>query len=130
MKEVSTFSPHDGHIESVVIGVEQVKVSFQTWNCLELVLVFDNVVDVKSHCLSTDIDDFFIQEITIETEERMEMSFFQYAFLSVWDKAPILCISAKSMKIYEVGSAQNDNAALLDVGLDYLGRQVPRQLTF
>ena len=123
MKEVSTFSPHDGHIESVVIGVEQVKVSFQTWNCLELVLVFNDVVDVKSHYMSTDIDDFSIQEITIETEERTETGFFQYAFLSAWENIPILCISAKSMIIYEVGNAQNNNAALLDVGLDYLGRQ-------
>lgn len=32
MKELNTFSECDGHIESVLIGCETVKVSFQTWD--------------------------------------------------------------------------------------------------
>ncbi len=123
MRELADFSSHDGHIESIVIGAEQVKVSFQTWNCMEMVLIFDSVLEVFSTATMTDIGDFSVTATEIQTEDGLEGGFFSYTFWESWDNDCILRIVAKSMKIYEVGCAQNDSAALLDVGLDYLGGQ-------
>lgn len=62
MRELADFSSHDGHIESIVIGAEQVKVSFQTWNCMELVLIFDSVIEVFSTATMTDRRPFELWE--------------------------------------------------------------------
>lgn len=115
MREIDTFSPHDGYIESVVIGVGQAKVSFQTWDCRELVLVFDEVAEVWSGAVLTDISDFTV----VETENGG----FSYTFLDAWDDVPVLRIAAKPLKIYETGQAQREDTALFDVGTDYLGGQ-------
>lgn len=123
MRELSDFSSQDGHIESVVVGVGQVKVSFQTWNCVELVLIFDDVVEIHNIPTMTDIGDFSVIPTEIEIEDRLEKDFFLYTFLGSWDNDPILCITAKSMKIYEVGYAFSNDTALFDVGRDYVGKQ-------
>lgn len=41
----------------------------------------------------------------------------------LWDNDPVLYITARSMKIYEVGYAPSNDTALFDVGLDYIGDQ-------
>lgn len=115
MSELTDFSPNDGHIESVVIGVDQVKVSFQTWNCQELVLVFDDVGEVWSNASMMDVDRLDISEV--------EKGRFSYSFIDPWDDLLILRLTARTMRIYEVGQAKKENAALFDVGMDYLGRQ-------
>lgn len=123
MKELSDFSPHDGHIESIVVGVGQVKISFQTWNCAKLVLIFDDVIEIRSIAAMTDIGDFSVIATEIEIEGRTEKDFFSYTFLGTWDNDPVLYITARSMKIYEVGYAPSNDTALFDVGLDYIGDQ-------
>ena len=115
MREIDTFSPHDGHIESVVIGIGQAKVSFQTWDCRELVLVFDEAAEVGSRAVLTDISNFTVAET--------EHGGLSYTFLDAWDEVPVLCIAAKSLKIYEAGQAQREDTALFNVGTDYLGGQ-------
>ncbi len=123
MRELSDFPSHDGHIESVVVGVGQVKVSFQTWNCFELVLIFDDVIEVYSIAAMTDIGDFSVIATEVEIETGLEKDFFSYTFLDAWDNNPVLQITAKSMKVYEVGCAPSNDTALFDVGLDYVGEQ-------
>lgn len=115
MKELADFSPSDGHIESIVIGVEQVKVSFQTWNCKELVLIFDNVGEVWSRASMMNVDRLDIKEA--------EEGKFDYSFVDPWDDLLVLRVTARSMRIYEVGQAKEENTALFDVGTEYLGRQ-------
>ena len=120
---MAAFSSHDGHIESIVIGAGQVKVSFQTWNCIELVLIFDDVAEVFNTATMTDIGDFSVIKTGIQTEDGLAGGGFSDTFIGSWDNDCILRIVAKSMKIYELGCAQNDSVALFDVGLDYLGGQ-------
>lgn len=47
MKECSSFPECDGHIESILIGYDTVKVSFQTWDARKLVLIYQDVKSVK-----------------------------------------------------------------------------------
>lgn len=93
--------------------------SFQTWDCRELVLVFDEVAEVWSIAVLTDISDFTI----VETENGG----FSYTFLDAWDNVPVLRIAAKPLKIYETGQAQRKNTALFDVGTDYLRGQSAKE---
>ncbi len=59
IEKKETFPDADVHIESILIGVEQVKVSFQTWDCRKLVLIFDNVEMItSSHSTYGDIGEF------------------------------------------------------------------------
>ena len=69
-----------GGFENIFNGAEMIREPRVWYEGKKHLLVFDNVVDVKSHNMSTDIDDFSIQEIAIETEERMEVSFFNMLF--------------------------------------------------
>lgn len=102
MRELSDFSSHDGHIERVIVDTGQVKVSFQTWNCADLVLIFDDVTEVYSTASMADIGNFSAITTEIEIEDRAEKDFFLYTFLDAWDNTPVLRVTAKSMKIYEV----------------------------
>lgn len=47
MKELKLFSECDGHIESILIGYSNVKVSFQTWDCRKLVLIYNEVESIN-----------------------------------------------------------------------------------
>ena len=42
--KIDQFPSDDGHIESVLIGCETVKVSFQTWNMRALVVIFRRLI--------------------------------------------------------------------------------------
>lgn len=48
MKKVDSFPAADGHIESILIGAWKVKVSFQTWDRRQLVLIYSDVKNVIS----------------------------------------------------------------------------------
>ena len=62
-----SFPAEDGHIESILIGVDQVKVSFQTWDSRKLVLIFEHAgAIVSSHSVYEDIGRF---EISSEGSE-------------------------------------------------------------
>ena len=72
-----SFPAEDGHIESILIGVDQVKVSFQTWDSRKLVLIFDNAgAIVSSHSVYGDIGRF---EISSDGSELKK-----YIFYSAW----------------------------------------------
>lgn len=118
-KELTTFPSDDGHIESVLVGVGQVKVSFQTWDCRKLVLIYfseDAVIKVISNFSCNDIGKYHI--------ECLNDGQFKYTFYDAWEQMPVLTIIANSIKIYEVGTHADINAALFDVTIDYIGNQI------
>lgn len=118
MKELSSFPSEDGHIESILIGVDTVKVSFQTWDARQLVLLFENVCSVEAHhAVYGDIGAY--EECTIDGETK------QYCFYDSWDDGEkvVLKIQAESLRIYQVGNSGAVNSALFDVGYDYIGNQ-------
>lgn len=116
-----SFSSADGHIESVLIGVEQVKISFQTWDAKKLVLIFDNVETViSSHSVYGDIGSFEI--ISVKDELK------KYIFYSSWndengEDKEVLSIEAEKMEIFQVGTEAKINSAVFDVGYEYVGDQ-------
>ena len=58
-RKKDSFPAEDGHIESILIGVDQVKVSFQTWDSRKLIFIFDNVdIIISSHSVYGDISGF------------------------------------------------------------------------
>ena len=61
-----------GGFENIFNGAEMIREPRVWYESKKNFLVFDNVVDVKSHNMSTDIDDFSIQEIAIETEKSLK----------------------------------------------------------
>lgn len=116
-----SFPAEDGHIESILIGVDQVKVSFQTWDSRKLVLIFNNVETIiSSHAVYGDIGGFEVAEGKNELKN--------YAFYSAWydengkDKE-VLSIEAEQMDIYQVGTSADINSAMYDVGYEYMGDQ-------
>ena len=116
-----SFPAEDGHIESVLIGVDQVKVSFQTWDSRNLVLIFDNVeIIISSHSVYGDIDRFEV----ISGRNRLK----KYNFYSSWydenkEEQEVLSIEAEKMEIFQVGIEAKINSALFDVGDEYVGNQ-------
>ena len=102
MKQELSFQAEDGHIESVLVEVQEVKVSFQDWTGRQLVLLFHNVEEFhgldgsKQSILSQDIGDFVTKKIDDE--------FSEYCFIGAWDSNAFLKIKGKSMEIYEVGT--------------------------
>lgn len=116
-----SFPAEDGHIESVLIGVDQVKVSFQTWDSRKLVLIFDNVETIiSSHSVYGDIGRFEIVSGRNELEK--------YVFYSAWydenrEEQEVLAIEAEKMEIFQVGIGAEINSAIFDVGYEYVGDQ-------
>ena len=43
----NSFPVADGHIESILIGCDDVKVSFQSWNAKKIVIIFRNCCGVN-----------------------------------------------------------------------------------
>lgn len=118
MKKIDSFSAADGHIESILIGAWQIKISFQTWDSRQLVLIFNDVDNViSSEAVYYDIDTYHIEQIDNDK--------FCYTFYSSAELKVILTIYAGKMEIYETGKVASDiNSALFDVGYDYIGDQI------
>ncbi len=120
IEKKSSFPAEDGHIESILIGVDTVKVSFQTWDARKLVLIFQNVETVwSSHSVYGDISGF---------ETACGDTFKKYIFYSAWydkenEDKQVLLIEAENMKIVQVGDGAKLNSAVFDVGYEYIGNQ-------
>ena len=115
MKELKVFPECDGHIERIVIGYRSVKVSFQTWNCRKLVLIYDEVESINDQSS-------VFRDIGLYEKTKSENEFTKYSFYDTDDNL-ILDILAKYIKIFEVGDTADINNALFDVGYDYIGNQ-------
>lgn len=117
-KKLDGFNAADGHIESILIGFDEVKVSFQTYNEKALVIIFRDCEKVTAkNAVYDDVGDFYINKI----DDKMN----EYVFIDSDTEEKTLEIISGDMGIYEVGTSVDINAALFDVGLDYLGNQVP-----
>lgn len=121
IEERDSFPAEDGHIESILIGVDQVKISYQTWDSRKLVFIFDNVeMVISSHSVYGDIGRFEVV--------AGKNSVSKYIFYSAWydenrDEQQVLSIEAEKMKIYQVGTGADMNSAIFDVGYEYIGDQ-------
>ena len=121
LEKKDSFPAEDGHIESILIGVDQVKISFQTWDCKKLVIIFDNVEKVIStQSVYGDIGEFQVS--------NGENGLKKYIFYSSWydengEDKEVLSIEAEKMEIFQVGTGAEINSALFDVGYDYIGNQ-------
>jgi len=124
VRKLDSFPAEDGHIESVLVGVQEVKVSFQDWRARKLVIIFHGVeefhgFDSSEQCIIyQDIGEFIIQKIENEINE--------YSFIGAWDESAFLKIKGKYMEIYEVGIAYDTNSALFEIDLNYIGNQLPQ----
>lgn len=121
IEKKDSFPAEDGHIESILIGVDQVKVSFQTWDSKKLVFIFDNVEKViSSHSVYGDIGEFQV----ISNKSGLK----KYIFYSAWyeeneHEKEVLSIEAEKMEIFQVGLGADINSAIFDVGYEYIGNQ-------
>ena len=121
IEKKDSFPAEDGHIESILIGVDQVKVSFQTWDSRKLVFIFDNVDTVlSSHSVYGDISEFKV----IPNKDNVK----KYIFYSAWydenrEDKEVLSIEAEKMEIFQVGIGAEINSAIFDVGYEYVGEQ-------
>lgn len=121
IEKKDSFPAEDGHIESILIGVDQVKVSFQTWDSRKLIFIFDNVdIIISSHSVYGDISGFKV----ISGENK----FKKYIFYSEWydengEDKEVLSIEAEKMEIFQVGTGAEINSAIFDVGYEYVGEQ-------
>ncbi len=115
------FPAEDGHIESILIGAGQVKVSFQTWDARKFVLIFENVERIVStHAVYGDISRY---EVLSGSDKGT-----RYIFYSTWhdedqEEKGVLWIDAEKMEIFQVGIEAELNAAIFDVGYGYVGGQ-------
>lgn len=120
-KKLDSFPSEDGHIESILIGFDKVKVSFQTWDSKKLVLLFYNVENIiSSNSVYGDIGEFKIVAGSTELKK--------YIFYSSWsdqnnEYTKVLQIEAQKMEIFQTGTNAEINSALFDVGYDYIGDQ-------
>ena len=122
MTEKTFFSSNDGHIESIIIGVCQVKVSFQTWDGTQLVLIFNGAENVtSSNSVYCDMGEFYVRE----QADGLNRYIFEDAWGDSENHAPKICleIEARELKIYEAGKSEDINSALFDVGTDFVGGQ-------
>ena len=123
VRKLVSFPAEDGHIESVLVGVQEVKVSFQDWRGSKLVILFHDVeefhgIDSSEQCiLNQDIGEF----ITC----KLDKEFNEYRFVGAWDKNTFLKIKGKRMEIYEVGTTKYVDAALFELDLSFIGNQLP-----
>lgn len=115
MRELKNFPECDGHIESILIGLRVVKVSFQTWDSRKLALVYYDVESVEEQ-------NSVFGDIAQYTETKMENGFIKYSFEDSYGHV-VLNIFAKSIRIFKVGNDADINCALFDVGFDYIGNQ-------
>lgn len=121
IEKKDSFPAEDGHIESILIGVDRVKISFQTWDSRKLVLIFDNVEKViSSHSVYGDIGGFQVRSD--------ENALKKYIFYSAWYDEngvdqEVLLIEAEKMEIFQVGIGAEINSAVFDVGYEYVGNQ-------
>lgn len=121
LEKKDSFPAADGHIESILIGVDQVKISFQTWDSKKLVFIFDNVERViSSHSVYGDIGEF--------QESYSGNGLKKYIFYSAWydengEDKEVLSIEAEKMEIFQVGIGAEINSAVFDVGYEYVGNQ-------
>ena len=116
--QCDTFPAEDGHIESILIGADSLKVSFQTWNSRKLFLIYEEIGEVVScNAVYGDIDKYQV----IDLEEGRK----RHLFYSSWwgEEKVVLSINAKDVKIFQVGSDGGNNSALFDVGYEYIGEQ-------
>lgn len=101
IKKLDSFPAEDGHIESVLIGVQVIKVSFQDWKGRRLVIIFQDTLEIQGYdseeqsILYQDIGEFSVKELGNELKE--------YRFIGAWDDKAFLSIKAKAIEIYEVG---------------------------
>ena len=111
---MNSFPAEDGHIESILIGCSDVKISFQTWNEKALVIIFrDCEKIVSANSVYGDIGMFQC--------EYAENNINSYSFYDALTNEILLNILAKRIEIYEVGTTGNINGALFDVGYEYIG---------
>ncbi len=121
LEKKDSFPAADGHIESILIGVDQVKISFQTWDSKKLVFIFDNVERViSSHSVYGDIGEF--------QESYSGNGLKKYIFYSAWydengEDKEVLSIEAEKMEIFQVGIGAEINSAVFNVGYEYVGNQ-------
>lgn len=121
IKKLDSFPAEDGHIESVLIGVQVIKVSFQDWMGRRLVIIFQDALEFQGYdsgeqsILYQDIGEFSVRELENELKE--------YRFVGSWDDKAFLSIKAKSIEIFEVGVITDWNTALFEMDLEYIGGQ-------
>ena len=121
IKKLDSFPAEDGHIESVLIGVQVIKVSFQDWKGRRLVIIFQDTLEIQEYdseeqsILYQDISEFSVKELGNELKE--------YRFIGAWDDNAFLSIKAKAIEIYEVGAIIDWNTALFEMDLEYIGGQ-------
>lgn len=119
--KLDSFPVEDGHIESVLIGVQVIKVSFQDWKGRRLVIIFQDTLGIQGcdseeqSILYQDIGEFSVKELGNELKE--------YRFVGAWDDKAFLNIKAKAIEIYEVGAITDWNTALFEMDLEYIGGQ-------
>ena len=119
--KLDSFPAEDGHIESVLIGVQVIKVSFQDWKGRRLVIIFQDTLGIQGcdseeqSILYQDIGEFSVKELGNELKE--------YRFVGAWDDKAFLNIKAKAIEIYEVGAITDWNTALFEMDLEYIGGQ-------
>ena len=123
VKKLDSFAPEDGHIESVLVGVQKLKVSFQDWRGKQLVILFHDVEEF--HGMDSEWQCILNQDISEFTTRELENDINEYWFVGAWDENAFLKIRGKSMEIYEVGVSKSIETALFEVGLDYIGEQLP-----
>ena len=115
MKERQSFPECDGHMESILIGCGVVKVSFQTWDCKKLVLIYRDVESVAEK-------NSVFGDISLYEEKRLDGGLTEYSFWDAEDTL-VLRLRAGSLNIFVVGDNADINAALFDVGYEYIGNQ-------
>ncbi len=121
IQKLDFFPTEDGHIESILIGVDCVKVSFQTWDSRKLVLIYKEVENIRAtHAVYEDIGNFHAELVNSELS--------RFIFYSAWEpqqnsEQEVLLIEAKEMNIYQVGLNADINSAVFDVGYEYIGNQ-------
>lgn len=121
MNKLDSFPVADGHIESILIGAWQVKISFQTWDSRQLILIYNDVESItSSESVYHNIDAYHINQTNNNK--------FIYTFYNSENSSElkaVLTIYAGTMEIYETGKLASDiNSALFDVGYDYIGDQI------
>ena len=122
VRKLVSFPAEDGHIESVLVGVQEVKVSFQDWRGRKLVILFHDVEEF--HGFDSREQSVLYQDIGEFVTCKMDNEFNEYRFVGAWDENTFLKIKGKKMEIYEVGFAKDINAALFELNLNYIGDQL------
>lgn len=94
------------------------KISFQTWDGRQIVLIYNDVKKVTS-LNSVYYDISTCQIVQIEDNK------FEYTFYDSPDENIVLQIQAESIEIYETEEIASDiNSALFEVGYDFIGNQI------